>query len=78
MAEPTALIDLVAGVLKLTPAELTEESGMHDTREWDSLHHVMVMLEIEKVYGIALEDEDMAEAISIPEIRRVLAKHQAG
>ncbi|HUB15209.1 MAG TPA: acyl carrier protein [Acetobacteraceae bacterium] len=69
------LMELIAGTLGISPAELTEASDMRNTRKWDSLRHVMLMTELETSYGLSLSDEDMLDAVSVARIRALLERH---
>jgi acyl carrier protein len=74
MAED-ALLTLIAGTLGVPPSEINEASAMSNTRKWDSLRQLMLITELETVYGIELTDQEMLETTSVQQIRTVLAVH---
>jgi acyl carrier protein len=69
------LLELIPRALNLPPGSISEASDMHNTRHWDSLRHVLLMIEIEQAFGLRLSDLEMASAISVAEIRRLLREH---
>ncbi len=68
-----ALLTLIAGTLGIDPAEVTEDSDMSNTRKWDSLRQIMLMIELETQYGVELSDQQMLETTSVAKIRALLA-----
>ena len=68
------VLELIARTLNLSRDSISEASDMHNTRHWDSLRHVLLMIEIEQSYGLLLSDLEMAGATSVVEIRRMLRK----
>ena len=48
---------------------------MQNTRRWDSLRHVLLMTKIETAYGVSLTDSELAAAISVASIRKILLEH---
>jgi acyl carrier protein len=68
----TPLLELIAGTLGVSPAQITDASDMNNTRKWDSLRHVMLMTELETNYGIELSDKEMTETVSVAKIRELL------
>lgn len=59
---------VVAEILDLDPGELTAESGVDVTGEWDSLRHLTIMMEVEQQFGHEFSPEDLAEAQTIAAI----------
>lgn len=66
------LLKLIAGTLGIDPAEVTEDSGMSNTRKWDSLRQIMLMTELETHFGFELSDQEMLETNSVVKIRSLL------
>lgn len=69
------LLDLIAGTLGVPVTEISEASDMTTVKKWDSLRHLMLMMELETNYGIELTDEEMTAATSIGRIRQILRQH---
>lgn len=59
---------IAAEILGLDPGELTEESGVDVTEEWDSLRHLTIMTGVEQQFGHRFSPEDLAEAQTIAAI----------
>lgn len=71
MTHPT-LIEVVARTLSVDPLAIGEESTSANTRNWDSLRQVILMTELERIYGIEFEFDQINEATSIAQIREFL------
>jgi acyl carrier protein len=72
-----ALKSLVAGILDVDPATLTEESGMNVTDTWDSVQHLMIMTEIEQETGLRLPFAEVEKATTLGGLRALLLKQGA-
>jgi acyl carrier protein len=48
--------------------ELKPETASRDVPSWDSLNHVMFIAEVEKVFGISFDLQDMLEMRTIADI----------
>ena len=70
-----SLLGLIAATLRLPVAAVGEDATMQNTRRWDSLRHVLLMTKIETAYGISLTDSELAAAISVASIRKILLEH---
>jgi citrate synthase len=64
--------DLIAEQLKVPVARVRDDLAFGAIPEWDSLNHVNLMLELERVYGIPIGDEEMVDLISVRAIRQFL------
>ncbi len=72
---PPGLLALIAATLKLPDEAIGESSSIHNTAEWDSIRHIMIMMCIEETYGIALSDAEIASATTIARMREILHSH---
>lgn len=70
------LYSLVAETLSVPLDEITPQSGPLTLPQWDSFHHVHLMVAIEEQYGIELGVEEISTMITVEEIARVL--HRKG
>ena len=68
----TALYDLVADVLEVDPSSLDDASTRTSIEGWDSLAHITLITTIEETYGVVLSTEEVLEATSLGQIRRLL------
>lgn len=65
------ILMLVAEVLHVEPAMVTENSKADDFDEWDSLAHVMLIGELEEKLGISIP---LDEAVEITTVKEILEK----
>lgn len=72
MSDVNTLHQLVAGALKIAPAQVTAETSMDDTLAWDSLAHMDLIVTLEEHYGVQLEPDDMVAMRSVGAIAGVL------
>jgi acyl carrier protein len=75
---PVALEPVIAEVLKIPVASVTDNLEFNGVAEWDSLNHVNLMLELERVYDVAIGEEEMVDLTSVRAIRQFLARHAGG
>lgn len=73
----TDLTDLVAEVLDLPAAQVTEDTGPATTAAWSSLRHVQIVARIEQTYGIRLTAREARTCRSVGKLRAVLAEKGA-
>jgi acyl carrier protein len=59
---------IAADILRVDPAELTENSGMDITDGWDSLRQLMIIMEVEQQCGCRFDVADLEEAHTIAAI----------
>lgn len=67
------IVDLVAEVLDVEPAELTDDAGPGTVANWTSLRHVQLVVALEETYGVTLTPDEIRSLRSIGDIRAVLA-----
>ena len=67
-----AIERLVAEVLQIPAATITNDLAMHDLDVWDSLKHMELVLSIEQSFGIQLTFDEIIRMQSVGEIKRVL------
>lgn len=69
-------VKFVAGLLKIDPALLKEDSTAATMPEWDSLNHWMIIGELEGKYGVefsvdeAVEFENLGDIYQMIQIKR--------
>jgi acyl carrier protein len=70
-----ALRECFKVALKLTAAEASSmgpETDIWNLPKWDSLGHVRLVLELERRFGVKLQDTQTAELVSVAEIIKAL------
>ena len=62
------VIEIIAGVCEVTPAEVTEESTIGDFPAWDSIGHLTILSQVEETFEINFEPEEMMELEDVSDI----------
>ncbi|MBA3771274.1 MAG: acyl carrier protein [Ramlibacter sp.] len=65
---------LIADVLRVDEAEITEESSAKTLKAWNSSRHVELVMAIEKRYQIQFGGAEIVALQSFRQIREMLAK----
>ena len=66
---------IVAGVLKITPEDVTDDTAMTNTEAWDSLKHMEIIIALEKNFELELTFDEIVQMLSVGAIRRILITH---
>lgn len=66
------LRDVVARILKVSIASVSDETSPETLPRWDSLSHLDLMTGIEDAYGIRFSTAEIVRAKSVGEVRRLL------
>ncbi|MET4923861.1 acyl carrier protein [Streptomyces sp. PSRA5] len=72
--ESTELTGLVADVLQLAPAEVTDDTGPATSAAWTSLRHVQIVARVEQTYGVKLTSREVRGCRTVGALRGVLAQ----
>ncbi len=78
MTTDDTLKTVLAAVLGIDAASISETTSMDTVESWDSIQHMNLVLAIEEEFGISIPDEDAANITSYALIRLVLAEQLAG
>jgi acyl carrier protein len=70
-----SLIELIAGVLNVSPDQLSMESGPKNVPKWDSLAHVTIAAAVEQTYDVVLTMPEILSIRTIASLQEVLQKH---
>ena len=68
----TNLAQLLADLLQIPVAEVTDELAMKDLEVWDSLKHMELIASLEEQLGIQLSFDEIVMMRSVGDIKRVL------
>ena len=71
----TGLKELVSRALRLPAGPVSDTLTMADTRSWDSLAHLELVLTIEEKYRVNLSADEIVAMTSISGITAVLRAH---
>ena len=56
--------EIIALVLEVDPSSIDENSSSDTLPQWDSLHHMNLILALEEDFGISIPDEEVADLTS--------------
>ena len=62
------IFDIIAKILEVELEEVELDTAIGDLPEWDSLHHLQIIAELEKEYGIKYVAEDLAELEDVSDL----------
>lgn len=65
------IIEILKNVLETENVNL--DSNQDNTENWDSLHQLSLVVELEDVFGVTLEPEEIAEMKSVAEIKKIIS-----
>ena len=67
--------EIIATVLGVDISRIEEDTAIGDLPEWDSLHHIMIISNIEREYGfrftpdVMMDLEDVSDIVNATEAR---------
>ena len=67
---------LVAEVLQIPAATITNDLAMKDLDAWDSLKHMELVISLEQSFGFQLTFDEIIRMQSVGEIKRVLRERE--
>lgn len=74
MVDEQKVKEVMAAVLEIETTEINENSSMDNVKQWDSLHHMNMVLALEEEFSVSIPDEDAANATSYRLIVLVLGE----
>ena len=63
---------VVGRVFGVDISTVTDSTSNRSLREWDSLAHITLILELEAVYGVMLSAQDALAMTDVGSIKRIL------
>ena len=66
------LKELLADVFGVSPAEIGDDASPETIPQWDSLHHLEVMMGLEMEFGVKISTEDVPALLSLEAIEEYL------
>lgn len=61
--------------LGIEPAQVVDSLAYNSIKEWDSVGHMALMTELETVFDIMLDTDDILNLSSVGKAREILAKY---
>lgn len=65
------IIEIASRILGV---QVNEISSQDNTPEWDSLHHLNLIIELEMEFNVCFEPEEIAEMKNIESIEKVIER----
>ena len=62
------IVKIIAGILEVDVCDIEVDTAVGDLPEWDSMHHLQVIAELEKVYNIKFNASDLAELEDVSDL----------
>lgn len=72
MSVQTKVIEVVAKITKQSVDNLSADSGLNVTDKWDSLNHTNIVLELEEVFDIGFDFDELETIITVNAIVKSL------
>lgn len=69
------IIDIMRRVFNTQ--DITTSTDQHNCDNWDSLHHLNLIVELEDEFDVEFEPEEIAEMKSVEAIKRIVASKLA-
>lgn len=70
-----ALVQAFSEALAIPAERVTDDLAYNSIREWDSTAHMVLVAELERVFDILLDTDDIIDMSSVAEARRILQKY---
>ncbi len=74
----TRVYGIVADVLNVPVAEVGPESSPETVENWDSVHHLNLILALEQAFDLQLDPEEIDAMNSVKQILALLAQKRSG
>lgn len=62
------IVNIVADVLEVDVCDIEMDTAIGDLPEWDSIHHLQIIAELENVYNIKFNAADLAELEDVSDL----------
>jgi citrate synthase len=71
---PDSVADVVASTFGIPASTVTDALAFQQSREWDSLNHISLMLSLEEAFDVTFDDDEIVEMTSVAAIRESLRR----
>ena len=68
------VINLVAEVLSVPPQSIPADASMQTLPDWDSLAQLNICLRMEEQFGVEMDMDAIASAVSIPALADLVSR----
>ena len=62
------IVKIIADILEVEVCDIEMDTAVGDLPEWDSMHHLQIIAELEKVYNIKFNASDLAELEDVSDL----------
>lgn len=62
------IVKIIADILEVDVCDIEMDTAVGDLQEWDSMHHLQIIAELEKVYNIKFNASDLAELEDVSDL----------
>lgn len=62
------IVNIIADVLGVDVCDIEMDTAIGDLPEWDSIHHLQIIAELENVYNIKFNAADLAELEDVSDL----------
>ena len=62
------IVKIKADILEVDVCDIEMDTAVGDLPEWDSMHHLQIIAELEKVYNIKFNASDLAELEDVSDL----------
>ena len=69
------IVSILADVFQVELSPSSENVLQHELEEWDSFNHLRLVDELEAIFQITLDDEEIPEMTSSQQIKSILQHH---
>lgn len=75
-ATMTQLNDIFQDVFEDDELEVTRETTAHDVEGWDSLMHVTLIVNVEKVFGVKFASSEISSLKKVGDLEELIHSYQ--
>lgn len=69
------LQDIIAAALSIPTEQVTDDLSYQSIPEWDSVSHIYLITELEAVFNITIDTDEVLEMSSVEKVKETLRKH---
>ena len=69
------LIQAFSTALDIPPEQVVDDLGYNTIPTWDSMAHMVLIAELEAVFNIMLDTDDIIDMSSVAKAKQILAKY---
>ena len=66
---------IVSDVLELPIEAVTADTTSQSQENWDSVHHLSIMMGLEERFGVEFEPEEVESMLSVARMEEVILRH---